>query len=160
MLKKLKPFIVSVVIALAVGVISAAVTSGSMDIYSEINRPPLSPPSILFPIVWTVLFTLMGISAALVYRFKDTKHDGVRTALIVYGVNLAVNFIWSLIFFNMQAYLFAFIWILLLLAVIVTMIILFKRISPLAAYLQIPYLLWVAFAAYLNFAIYLLNRIE
>lgn len=158
MLKKLKPFIVSVVIALAVGGISAAVTSGSMDIYSEINRPPLSPPSILFPIVWTVLFTLMGISAALVYRFKDTKHDGVRTALIVYGVNLAVNFIWSLIFFNMQAYLFAFIWILLLLAVIVTMIILFKRISPLAAYLQIPYLLWVAFAAYLNFAIYLLNR--
>ncbi len=158
MLKKLKPFIVSVVIALAVGGISAAVTSGSMDIYSEINRPPLSPPSILFPIVWTVLFTLMGISAALVYRFKDTKHDGVRTALIVYGVNLAVNFIWSLIFFNMQAYLFAFIWILLLLAVIVAMIILFKRISPLAAYLQIPYLLWVAFATYLNFAIYLLNR--
>lgn len=158
MLKKLKPFIVSVVIALAVGGISAAVTSGSMDIYSEINRPPLSPPSILFPIVWTVLFMLMGISAALVYRFKDTKHDGVRTALIVYGVNLAVNFIWSLIFFNMQAYLFAFIWILLLLAVIVAMIILFKRVSPLAAYLQIPYLLWVAFAAYLNFAIYLLNR--
>ena len=158
MLKKLKPFIVSVVIALAVGGISAAVTSGSMDVYSKINRPPLSPPSILFPIVWTVLFTLMGISAALVYRFKDTKHDGVRTALIIYGVNLAVNFIWSLIFFNMQAYLFAFIWIMLLLAVIVAMIILFKRISPLAAYLQIPYLLWVAFAAYLNFAIYLLNR--
>ncbi len=158
MLKKLKPFLVSVVIALAVGGISAAVTSGSMDVYSKINRPPLSPPSILFPIVWTALFTLMGISAALVYRFKDTKHDGVRTALIIYGVNLAVNFIWSLIFFNMQAYLFAFIWIMLLLAVIVAMIILFKRISPLAAYLQIPYLLWVAFAAYLNFAIYLLNR--
>ena len=158
MLKKIKPFIVSIVVALAVGGISAAVTSGSMEIYSKINRPPLSPPSILFPIVWTVLFTLMGISAALVYRFKDTKHDGVRTALIIYGINLAVNFIWSLIFFNMQAYLFAFIWILLLLAVIVAMIFFFKRISPLAAYLQIPYLLWVAFAAYLNFAIYLLNR--
>lgn len=158
MLKKIKPFIVSIVVALAVGGISAAVTSGSMEIYSKINRPPLSPPSILFPIVWTVLFTLMGISAALVYRFKDTKHDGVRTALIIYGINLAVNFIWSLIFFNMQAYLFAFLWILLLLAVIVAMIFFFKRISPLAAYLQIPYLLWVAFAAYLNFAIYLLNR--
>lgn len=158
MLKKLKPFIVSVVIALAVGGISAAVTSGSMDIYSEINRPPLSPPSILFPIVWTVLFTLMGISAALVWKFRDSKPDDVRIALIVYGINLAVNFIWSLIFFNMQAYLFAFIWILLLLAVIVAMIILFKRVSPLAAYLQIPYLLWVTFAAYLNFAIYLLNR--
>lgn len=158
MLKKLKPFIVSVVIALAVGGISAAVTSGSMDIYSEINRPPLSPPSILFPIVWTILFTLMGISAALVWKFNESKPYDVRNALVVYAVNLAVNFIWSLIFFNMQAYLFAFIWILLLLAVIVAMIILFKRVSPLAAYLQIPYLLWVTFAAYLNFAIYLLNR--
>lgn len=158
MLKKLKPYIVSVVIALGVGGLSAAVTSGSMEIYSKINQPPLSPPSVLFPIVWTILFTLMGISAAIIYRYKDTKHDGVRTALIVYAVNLAVNFIWSLIFFNMQAYLFAFIWILLLLAVIITMIVLFGRISPLAAYLQIPYLFWVAFAAYLNLAIYLLNR--
>ncbi len=158
MLKKLKPFIVSVVAALAVGGLSAAVTSGSMDIYSKINRPPLSPPSILFPIVWTILFTLMGISAAIVWQFRNEKHDIARIALIVYGVNLAVNFIWSLIFFNMQAYLFAFIWILLLLAVIVAMIILFKQVSPLAAYLQFPYLLWVAFAAYLNFAIYLLNR--
>lgn len=158
MLKKLKPYIVSVVIALGVGGLSAAVTSGSMEIYSKINQPPLSPPSVLFPIVWTILFTLMGISAAIIYRYKDTKHDGVRTALIVYAVNLAVNFIWSLIFFNMQAYLFAFIWILLLLAVIITMIVLFRRISPLAAYLQIPYLFWVAFAAYLNLAIYLLNR--
>lgn len=158
MLKKLKPFIVSVVAALAVGGLSAAVTSSSMDIYSKINRPPLSPPSILFPIVWTILFTLMGISAAIVWQFRNEKHDIARIALIVYGVNLAVNFIWSLIFFNMQAYLFAFIWILLLLAVIVAMIILFKQVSPLAAYLQIPYLLWVAFAAYLNFAIYLLNR--
>ncbi|MBQ9849754.1 MAG: tryptophan-rich sensory protein [Clostridia bacterium] len=158
MLKKIKPYIVSVVIALGVGGLSAAVTSKSMEIYSQVEQPPLSPPSILFPIVWTILFTLMGISAALVYKFKDTKHDGVRTALIVYAVNLAVNFIWSLIFFNMRAYLFAFIWLILLIAVIITMIVLFKRISPLAAYLQIPYLLWVTFAGYLNLAIYLLNR--
>lgn len=158
MLKKIKPYIVSVVIALGVGGLSAAVTSKSMEIYSQVEQPPLSPPSILFPIVWTILFTLMGISAALVYKFKDTKHDGVRTALIVYAVNLAVNFIWSLIFFNMGAYLFAFIWLILLIAVIITMIVLLKRISPLAAYLQIPYLLWVTFAGYLNLAIYLLNR--
>ena len=158
MLKKIKPYIVSVVIALGVGGLSAAVTSKSMEIYSQVEQPPLSPPSILFPIVWTILFTLMGISAALVYKFKDTKHDGVRTALIVYAVNLAVNFIWSLIFFNMRAYLFAFIWLILLIAVIITMIVLFKRISPLAAYLQIPSLLWVTFAGYLNLAIYLLNR--
>ena len=158
MLKKLKPYFISVAIALAVGGLSAAVTSGSMDVYSKINQPALSPPSILFPIVWTILFTLMGISAALVWRFRFSKPDDARNAFIVYGINLAVNFVWSIIFFNMQAYLFAFIWILLLLAVITAMIILFKRVSPLAAYLQIPYLLWVAFATYLNLAIYILNR--
>ena len=158
MLKKLKPYFISVAIALAVGGLSAAVTSGSMDVYSKINQPALSPPSILFPIVWTILFTLMGISAALVWHFRLSKPDDARNAFIVYGINLAVNFVWSLIFFNMQAYLFAFIWILLLLAVITAMIILFKRVSPLAAYLQIPYLLWVAFATYLNLAIYILNK--
>ena len=143
MLKKLKPYIISVVIALAVGGLSAVVTSDSMDVYSKINQPALSPPSILFPIVWTILFTLMGISAALIYSFRD---------------NLAVNFIWSIFFFNMQAYLFSFIWLLLLLVVIAVMIVLFKKVSPLAAYLQIPYLLWVTFAGYLNLSIYLLNR--
>ena len=158
MLKKFKPYIVSVVIALAVGGLSALVTSGSMDVYSKINRPALSPPAILFPIVWTILFTLMGISAAIIWQFREKKPDDVRNSLVVYAVNLVVNFIWSLIFFNMQAYLFAFIWILLLIAVIVAMIVLFRRVSPLAAYLQIPYLLWVCFAAYLNLAIYLLNR--
>ena len=158
MLKKFKPYIVSVVIELAVGGLSALVTSGSMDVYSKINRPALSPPAILFPIVWTILFTLMGISAAIIWQFREKKPDDVRNSLVVYAVNLVVNFIWSLIFFNMQAYLFAFIWILLLIAVIVAMIVLFRRVSPLAAYLQIPYLLWVCFAAYLNLAIYLLNR--
>ncbi len=158
MLKKLKPYIISVVIALAVGGLSAVVTSNSMDIYSEINRPALSPPSILFPIVWTILFTLMGISAALVFSFRDTKPTDVTRALTVYGINLAVNFLWSIFFFNMQAYLFSFIWLLLLWVVIAAMIVLFKRVSPLAAYLQIPYLLWVTFAGYLNLSIYLLNR--
>ena len=158
MLKKLKFYIISVAIALAVGGLSAAVTSGSMDVYSKINQPALSPPSFIFPIVWTILFTLMGISAALIWRFRLSKPEDARIAFIVYGINLAVNFVWSLIFFNMQAYLFAFIWILLLLAVIIAMIILFKRVSPLAAYLQIPYLLWVAFATYLNLAIYILNK--
>lgn len=158
MWNKIKPYVISVAIALGVGGLSAFLTSGNMDIYSRIEQPPLAPPAILFPIVWTILYVLMGISAAMVCKEKDRKPDEVRNALIVYGISLFFNFFWSIIFFNMQAYLFAFIWILLLLAVIVAMIILFKRISPLAAYLQIPYLLWVAFAAYLNFAIYLLNR--
>lgn len=158
MLQKLKPYIISVVIALAVGGLSAVITSGNMDVYENLNQPPLAPPSIVFPIVWTILFALMGISAAIVFKFRDEKPDEVRNALIVYGVNLAVNFLWSIIFFNMQAYLFAFIWLVLLWIVIAAMIFFFKKVSPLAAYLQIPYLLWVTFAGYLNLMTYLLNR--
>lgn len=158
MLQKLKPYIISVVIALAVGGLSAVITSGSMDVYENLNQPALAPPSVIFPIVWTILFALMGISAAIVYKFRNEKPDEVRNAFIVYGVNLAVNFLWSIIFFNMQAYLFAFIWLVLLWIVIAAMILLFRKVSPLAAYLQIPYLLWVTFAGYLNLMIYLLNR--
>lgn len=158
MLNKLKPYIVSIVIALAVGGLSAVITKDSMDVYEKINQPALSPPSIVFPIVWTVLFALMGISAALVYGYRDTKPDKVKVSLTVYAINLAVNFLWSIIFFNMQAYLFSFIWLLLLWVVIAAMIVFFKKVSPLAAYLQIPYLLWVTFAGYLNLSIYLLNR--
>ena len=158
MLQKLKPYIISVVIALAVGGLSAVITSGSMDVYENLNQPALAPPSVVFPIVWTILFALMGISAAIVYKFRNEKPDEVRNAFIVYGVNLAVNFLWSIIFFNMQAYLFAFIWLVLLWIVSAAMILLFRKVSPLAAYLQIPYLLWVTFAGYLNLMIYLLNR--
>ena len=157
MWKKIKPFIISVAISLGVGLLSALLTSDSMDIYSVIVQPPLAPPSILFPIVWTVLFTLMGIGAALVYNKKDEMPKEAQDAIVVYAVNLFVNFFWSIIFFNMRAFLFAFIWILLLWAVILIMILKFRKVSPLAAYLQIPYLIWVTFAAYLNLAIYILN---
>ncbi len=158
MWSKIKPYVISVAIALAVGGLSALLTSGSMDIYSDIVRPPLSPPSILFPIVWTILYILMGIGAAIVYQKKDEQPQAVREALIVYAINLFLNFFWSIIFFNIRAYLFAFVWLLALWAVILIMIVKFKKVSPLAAYLQIPYLLWVTFAGYLNLAIYILNR--
>lgn len=157
MWSKIKPYVISVAIALAVGGLSALATSGSMGIYSEIVRPPLPPP-ILFPIVWTALYTLMGIGAAIVYQKKDEQPQAVREALIVYAVNLFLNFFWSIIFFNMRAYLFAFIWLIALWAVILLMIVKFKKVSPLAAYLQIPYLIWVTFAGYLTLAIYILNR--
>lgn len=157
MWKKVKPYLISVIISLGVGAISALLTSDNLDIYSAIVQPPLSPPSILFPIVWTVLFTLMGIGAALVYKKKEEKPKEVQDALVIYAVNLFVNFFWSIIFFNMRAFLFAFIWILLLFAIIIMMIIRFRKVCPLATYLQIPYLIWVTFAAYLNLAIYILN---
>ena len=156
MLKKLKPYIISVIIALAVGGLSALLTKNNMNIFEKINMPPLSPPSVVFPIVWAVLYILMGISSAIIYK-NGTDREEVQSALKVYALQLAVNFFWSLIFFNMQAYLFAFIWLILLWVLVIAMIVKFKKISPVAAWLQIPYLLWITFAGYLSLMIYLLN---
>lgn len=157
MKENVKKYAVSVIIALAVGGLSALLTSGNMNLYSEITKPPLAPPSILFPIVWTILYILMGISAALVYSENGSKPDEVKSALTIYGINLFLNFFWSIIFFNMRAFLFSFIWLVALWIVILVMIVKFYRINPIAGILQIPYLLWVTFAGYLNLAIYLLN---
>ena len=156
MLKKLKPYIISVIIALAVGGLSALLTKNNMSIFEKINMPPLSPPSVVFPIVWAVLYNLIGISSAIIYK-NGTDREEVQSALKVYALQLAVNFFWSLIFFNMQAYLFAFIWLVLLWVLVIVMIVKFKKISPAAAWLQIPYLLWITFAGYLSLMIYLLN---
>ena len=158
MRNKIRHYVISVAIALGVGGLSALLTSGNMDIYSRIEQPPLAPPPILFPIVWTILYVLMGISAAMIYEEKDRKPDEVRNALTVYGISLFFNFFWSIIFFNMQAYLFAFVWLVALWVLILLTVIKYYRIKPIAAYLQIPYLLWVTFAGYLNFAIYILNK--
>ncbi len=158
MQNKIKPYVISCAIALAVGGLSALLTAGSMDLYSEIVQPPLAPPSFLFPVVWTVLYILMGIGAAMIYLEKDRMPREVSHALIVYAVNPFLNFFWSIIFFNMRAFLFSFIWLVLLWATIIVMIIKFRHIKPLAGYLQIPYLVWVTFAGYLNLAIYILNK--
>ena len=152
--KKSKAYIISVAAALAVGVLSALFTMGNMDVYQKINKPPLSPPSFLFPVIWAILYILMGISVAMVYL---SNRPGKSSALLTYGISLAVNFFWSIIFFNMEAYTFAFIWLVFLLMLIIYTIKQYRSISPAAAYLQIPYLLWVAFAGYLNFVIAILN---
>ena len=158
MWKKFKPYVISVAIALGVGALSALFTRGNMDIYDRIQTPPLTPPGILFPIVWSILYTLMGISSAIIYTKGKDENIPVYDALRIYAIQLVVNFFWSIIFFNLEAFLFAFLWILLLWVLIIVMIKKFYEIDKTAAYLQIPYLLWVTFAAYLNFAIFLLNR--
>ena len=158
MWKKIKPYVISIAIALAVGGLAAFLTRNDMDIYKEITLPPIAPPSVLFPIVWSILYVLMGIGSALVYLRKDEAPSMVRDALSLYGINLVLNFMWSIIFFKFRAFLLAFVWLIALLAVIIKMILDFKKIKPIAGYLQIPYALWVAFAGYLNFAIWLLNR--
>ena len=158
MWKKYKPYVVSIAISLGVGALSAFFTKGNMDIYEKINTPPLSPPGWLFPVVWGVLFILMGISSARIYVKGKEENTDVSDSLRVYGWQLAVNFVWSLLFFNMQAFLLSFIWLVFLWVLIYDMIKKFSSVDLPAAKLQIPYLLWVTFAGYLNFMIWLLNR--
>lgn len=151
---KWKPLLISILIPLAVGGLSALITGGAMEDFALINKPALSPPAWLFPVVWTILYILMGIASYIVWQSKSREKD---SALRVYALQLFFNFFWSFIFFNLQNYLFAFIWLLALWVLIIITTVLFYRINKIAGYLMIPYLLWVTFAAYLNFAIYLIN---
>lgn len=155
---KITAFIIAVAIPLATGGFSAFLTRNNMDIYEEIITPPLSPPSFLFPVVWTVLYFLMGVSSALIWEKRKENKEETETALLIYAASLVFNFIWSLIFFNSGMYLFSFIWLIALLILIITTIIKYKKLSSAAAYIQIPYALWVTFAGYLNFGIFILNR--
>lgn len=157
MWKKYKSFIISVLIALSVGGLSALLTMGNMNLFSEVNKPPLAPPAFLFPIVWTVLYILMGISSAIIFKNRNFKTSESETGLILYGINLLFNFFWSIIFFNFRAYTFAFIWLLILWFVILAMTAKFYKVNKFSAYLQIPYIIWVAFAGYLNLGISILN---
>ena len=153
---KIKPYAVSILLTLAVGGLIGFLTSMGMDSFDALTKPPLTPPSFLFPIVWTVLFILMGVGAARIFMTEPTAAR--NRALIVYVVQLAVNFFWSIIFFNLQAYAFAFFWLILLWVLILTMIYLFCKVDKPAALIQIPYAIWVTFAGYLNLMIWLLNR--
>ena len=154
MFKKILPYVISVGIALGVGGFSAFLTKNSMPIYSAINRPKLSPPPELFPIVWSILFVLMGIASALVWCSNGRKID---SALVFYGFQLVFNFCWSLIFFNFRAYLGAFIWLIMLLILIGITMVKFYKIKKLAGWLLLPSFAWVCFAGYLNFMIWQLN---
>lgn len=145
----------SIAVPLAVGGVSALITMDAMKSFGSLNQPPLSPPAWLFPLVWSILYVLMGIASYLV--LVSDKPARAKTALTVYGVQLFFNFFWSIIFFNFEAYLFAFIWLIILWVLIIITAVLFFGINKTAGYLMIPYILWVTFAAYLNLAIYLLN---
>ena len=156
-LRKWKPYLISMGLALGVGTLSGLLSMGGMRGYeSMVTKPALTPPGWLFPIVWTILYSLMGIGAAMVYlKGKPEKRD---TALNLYVAQLIVNFFWSLIFFNAQAFGFAVIWIILLLALVVWMTWEFSMIDKTAALLQIPYIIWLLFATYLTIAVWVLNR--
>ena len=147
--EKIKNIIISILIPIILGVIVGFIISFSMKNFNNLNKPPLNPPKILFPIFWTIFYILMGISHYL------TKNDEESNK--IYYKQLIVNLLWSIIFFTLKLRLLAFLWILLLIYLIIKMIITFKKENKTAAYLQIPYLIWVIFAAYLNLGLYILN---
>ena len=146
-----------IVLAEAVGALSGWLTRKGVKVYNAtVKQPPLSPPSMVFPIVWGILFALMGIGAARIYLAPAS--DARSRSLLLFLVQLVFNFFWSIIFFNLQAFGFAFLWLIVLWVLILLMILSFRKVDKPAAWLQIPYLLWVTFAAYLNFGVWMLNR--
>jgi len=154
---KWKNYALWILISEAVGALSAWLTRTGTRLYSAtVEKPPLSPPELVFPIAWGILYALMGIGAARIAAAPPSGEK--RRSLALYFAQLTVNFFWSIIFFNVQAFGFAFIWLLLLWALAVLMTLSFANVDRLSARLQIPYLLWLSFAAYLNFGVWYLNR--
>ena len=154
--KKWRPYIISALIAMAIGGLSALLSMDGMEAYStSVIKPALTPPAWLFGVVWPILYALMGIGAAKIWLSADSvaKNRGLN----LYVAQLIVNFFWSLIFFNAQAFGFAFAWLLLLWVLVLLMILQFYRVDKKAALLQIPYLLWLTFAAYLNLGVWIMN---
>ena len=152
-MNKIKIYIKSIAIPVIIGGIVGFAISSSID-YNSLERPFLSPPSIAFPIVWSILYLLMGVS----YGILKSKKLTTTEIDWIYYIQLGVNSLWSIFFFLAKWRLFSFIWIIILAILIIVMILKFYNKNKLAALLQIPYLLWVLFASYLNIAIYILNR--
>lgn len=150
---KIKNLIISILIPLIVGGLSSLLTGSSISSYKALNKPVLSPPSILFPIVWTILFILMGIGFYLIINEKNNDK-----AIRLYFIQLIFNFFWTIIFFKWKLRLLAVIWIIILVILIINMIKEFYKLNKTSAYLQIPYLVWTIFATYLTIGIYILNK--
>ena len=153
--RKYLPYLISILIPLAVCGIAAIFTVKGMPFYKTQKKPWFTPPDILFPIVWTILYVLMGIGSAIIWKSDSPKK---RPALKNYAFQLIVNFFWSVIFFGLHWYLIAFLWLLFLIVLVIKMIKSFYPISSIASNLQIPYLLWCCFASILNFSVWFLNR--
>lgn len=153
---KLRPLILSILLSLGVGLLSGFLVENSSEIYVNLVKPPLSPPAAVFPVVWIILYILMGISAYLIY-VADAPKKEKKEALRLYKLQLAMNFLWSFIFFKFNLYFLAFIWLMLLFVAVLIMIKKFNMIDETASALMVPYALWLAFAGYLNLMIILLN---
>ena len=154
---KWKALLPSLAIPLATGGLSAFLTRDGMRRFNSLAKPPLSPPQWLFPVAWTALYLMMGTACYLVW-VSDASPARKERALTVYGLSLAANFLWPILFFTMDAWLLAFFLLLVLLALVAVSALRFSSIAPPAGKLLIPYLLWLVFAGYLNFGVWVLNR--
>lgn len=152
-----KVLLICIAIPVGAGLLSALINIGAFSAYKDMNKPPLSPPPVVFPIAWTILYLLMGISCYMIAVSGNTAQEPKSDALFTYFIQLFVNITWPILFFNLQSFLLAFVWLLFLWVLVLRMIIQFRRVNPAAACLQIPYLMWCSFAAYLNLGVYLLN---
>lgn len=151
-----KLLIICLAVPLGIGGIAALLTRNSMDLFKQLSKPPLSPPGWLFPVVWTILYALMGLSLYLLLTSRS-RSDVIGQGIALFGLQLFFNFFWSIFFFNFKLYYFSFGWLIVLLGLIFAMIMSFYKASKTAALINIPYLLWVAFAGYLNIGIAILN---
>ena len=153
---KWKTYLFWILLCEAVGILAGLLTADGTQVYHmTVNKPALTPPGIVFPIVWTILYALMGIGAARIHLAPETKVQ--KRGISLFVAQLIVNFFWPLFFFNLQAYGFSFFWLLLLWGLVLGMIVSFYKTDKLAALLQIPYLIWLTFAAYLNLGVWILN---
>lgn len=143
-----------IILTILVGTIPSIFTFKSMSMYSTLNKPPLSPPGFIFPITWTILYILMGISF---YKVMDSKSKYKEEAKLIYYIQLITNALWTPIFFGFKQYFLAFAWLLMILVFVIFMVTIFYKINKKSAYLQIPYIIWLLFAAYLNFGVFVLN---
>ena len=152
-----KRLLICIALPLLVGGVAGFLTRNSMETFAMVEKPPLAPPAWLFPVAWTILYTLMGIASYLVLQ-SDAALEEKQSALNVYFYQLIVNFLWPVFFFNLGWYLFAFFWLVLLWILVFITLRRFYEISKIAGYLLVPYLVWLTFAGYLNLGIWYLNR--
>ena len=153
---RILPFVLLPAIALGVGWLSSTLTRyGLENIYPTLLKSALTPPDIVFPIAWTLLYILMGIGMAMVW---NRGPQAASSSLLFWILQLAFNFLWSILFFGWNNHLGALVCLILLFVLLLWMTLLFRRRCPVAAWLQVPYLLWLLFAGYLNGVVWVLNR--
>ncbi len=153
----LKMLLTAIAIPELVGLLSAVITGNIGDTYKSFEQPPLSPPGIIFPIVWVILYGLMGVASYIIFEERKASEENQKQALTFYGIQLAVNFIWPILFFKFEAYTLSVFVIILLLVLVIITALKFKEINTVAFWLMVPYIIWLLFATYLNIGVAVLN---